>query len=329
MSWLHSVAVQQATDHNHPANTFAARRGVLLKRINQQITTDPTVPVRRIYDAAAAQYSGDSDDIAAFENVRSRAKRFRSKLLPPIPAAIDDVHIVDSWSTTWRGTPFLSHHDTYWGVTVFTTTELLKTMQKCTCLFIDGTFRTAPRPYMQLVTVHGLHNGFVIPLVFCLATGKTIGHYRQIIQHLKNEVRRRSHARLHPRRVVCDFEQSLLIAIQTELPTTRVSGCFFHFTQRLWRRLQELGLAAHYRRDRRLKRFVRKVMAIAFLPVLLVRQNCRMIRISRLVGSLCRQFPRLGSVEEAKRKQSLGTRNILYQARGQPGFVKIIQNKIT
>lgn len=80
---------------------------------------------------------------------------------------------------------------------------------------------------MQLVTVHGLHNGFVIPLVFCLATGKTIGHYRQIIQHLKNEVRRRSHARLHPRRVVCDFEQSLLIAIQTELPTTRVSGCFF------------------------------------------------------------------------------------------------------
>jgi len=146
---------------------------------------------------------------------------------------------------------------------------------------------------MQLVTVHGLHNGFVIPLVFCLATGKTIGHYRQIIQHLKNEVRRRSHARLHPRRVVCDFEQSLLIAIQTELPTTRVSGCFFHFTQRLWRRLQELGLAAHYRRDRRLKRFVRKVMAIAFLPVLLVRQNFRMIRISRLVGRLCRQFPRL------------------------------------
>jgi len=68
---------------------------------------------------------------------------------------------------------------------------------------------------------------------------------------------------------------------------------------------------------------------IAFLPVLLVRQNCRMIRISRLVGRLCRQFPRLGSVEEAKRKQSLGTRNILYQARGQPGFVKIIQNKIT
>lgn len=68
---------------------------------------------------------------------------------------------------------------------------------------------------------------------------------------------------------------------------------------------------------------------IAFLPVLLVRQNCRMIRISRLVGRLCRQFPRLGRVEEAKRKQSLGTRNILYQARGQPGFVKIIQNKIT
>jgi len=40
-------------------------------------------------------------------------------------------------------------------------------------LYIDGTFKTAPHPYKQLVTVHGLYQGFVIPLTFCLLTGKT------------------------------------------------------------------------------------------------------------------------------------------------------------
>jgi len=49
-------------------------------------------------------------------------------------------------------------------------------------LYIDNTFKTVPKPYKQIVTINGLYNGHIIPLVCALSTGKEIGHYRQILQ---------------------------------------------------------------------------------------------------------------------------------------------------
>lgn len=250
------------------------------------------MPIRRAYDEAAEE-SGSSEDIPAFTSVRSRAKRFRSKFIPPLPTDIEDVHIEDEWARTWKGERFLSHLDNDWGIAIFTTSKMLRVLQQCRRVFIDGTFRTAPHPYTQFVTIHGDLNGFVVPLVFCLTTGKTIGQYRQILQHVKQEVRRVTRRRFKPSRMVLDFEQSLMMAVETELPACRLSGCYFHFTQSLWRNLQQLGLAHAYMHDRRLQRTVRKLMAIGFLPVLLVRQNFQLLRRSRRTRRLERRYPHL------------------------------------
>ena len=46
-----------------------------------------------------------------------------------------------------------------------------------------------------------------------------------------------------------------------------LEGCLFHFCQALWRNLQEWGLVVMYRDSTsHLKRFVKKIMALAFLP---------------------------------------------------------------
>jgi hypothetical protein len=60
-------------------------------------------------------------------------------------------------------------------------------------------------------------------------------------------------------------------AVETELPNARISGCYFHFGQNLWRRVQSLGLARDYRQNKRLKKTIRKVIAIGYLPMALVR----------------------------------------------------------
>jgi hypothetical protein len=285
--------VIRADDHSHVADSFAARRGVVLLRMQQATKRDPTVPVRRLYDVAAEEDSGESDELPSFESVRSRVKRVRGELMPRIPATIDDVVIDGNWSRTWKDRNFLSLLDNDWGIAIFFTEAMLKVLQRAECLFIDGTFRTAPHPYVQFLTIHGLYLGHVIPLVFCLVTGKTIGQYRQIIQHLKSEVRRLTHRRLRPRRIVLDFEQALMTALETELPTSTLSGCYFHFNQSLWRHLQQVGLATHYRHDRRLQRAVRKVMAMGFLPVILVRQNFNLLRNGGRTRRLIRQYPAL------------------------------------
>jgi hypothetical protein len=143
-------------------------------------------------------------------------------------------------------------------------------MQKADCLYVDGTFRTAPKPYTQFISVHGKISGFVIPLAFILVTGKSTAQYVQILQHLKQEVIRLTNNPLNPGRIILDFEMSMMNALQMEFPTSALSGCYFHFNQSLWRHIQQIGLARDYQQDRRLNKVIRRVMAIGFLPTLLV-----------------------------------------------------------
>ena len=288
---LHFVAVCRVDVHGHAPDERAARWGIVLKKIHQLITDNPTVPVRRAFDRATVDQSGDSDEAPDYGSVRTRAKRLRARFVPPIPADIEDVEIAGEWRRTWKNKPFLLHEDPDWGVAVFTTRKMLKALQESQCLYVDGTFRTAPYPYYQFLTIHGMLHGFVIPLVFCLLTHKTTGHYRQVLQHLKQAVRHLLHRRLQPTRMIMDFEQGLMTAVETELPNCRPAGCYFHFTQSLWRKLQEFGLSSPYRHHRRLKRTVRLVMSIGFLPVLLVRQNFVMLSGSRRTRRLTRRFP--------------------------------------
>jgi hypothetical protein len=57
-----------------------------------------------------------------------------------------------------------------------------------------------------------------------------IGQYRQILQTLKRRIRQETGHRWRPTRVICDYEQSLIAAVQKELPNCQVSGYYFHFT---------------------------------------------------------------------------------------------------
>jgi len=78
---------------------------------------------------------------------------------------------------------------------------------------------------LQFVTIpHGLFHGHVIPLVFALLTNKTVGLYRQLFSHLKRYTRRVTGRCLRPANIVLDFEQAILLAVETELPGTRLSG---------------------------------------------------------------------------------------------------------
>jgi hypothetical protein len=293
---LHSFvfSVLHVGEHNHPVNESEVQRGLLLKRIHENIQKNSTIPVRRLYDNVMEDV--DEEDFAyqpTFGSIETRAKRFRGQFMPAIPRTIADVDIVDNWRKTWNDRNFLSHLDNNWGIAVFATSRMLKCLHKAKTVYIDGTFRTAPRPYKQFVTIHGLYHGFVIPLVFCLLNGKTTGHYRQLFQHIKREIRRLTGHRFQPRQVVMDFEQSIVTAVETELPRSRISGCYFHFTQSLWRHVQASGLASDYRTNEKLKKLMRKIMAIGFLPVLVVRNNFTNLRTHRRTNRLVGRFPAL------------------------------------
>lgn len=52
-----------------------------------------------------------------------------------------------------------------------------------------------------------------------------------------------------------------------QFPNAKHSGCFFHFTQCLYRRIQALGLSACYNNDPEIRSLCRHLMALPLLPV--------------------------------------------------------------
>ena len=136
-----------------------------------------------------------------------------------------------------------------------------------------GNIRTAHSPYIQYFSIHGKYRNRAICLVNVLMTGQLIGQYRQAFQVAKQNVRRTSRHRWRPHLVISDYEQFLIATVETELPSARISGCYFHFGQNVWRRVESLGLARNYKQNRRLKETIRKVIAIGYLPMH-SRMNC-------------------------------------------------------
>ncbi|KAL8617637.1 hypothetical protein ACOMHN_038029 [Nucella lapillus] len=72
---------------------------------------------------------------------------------------------------------------------------------------------------------------------------------------------------LSPQIIQTDFEIAAIQAYQISFPQSRIRGCFFHFTQSLWRKVQNLGLAVPYRELQEVKSFVRRMAALPLVPL--------------------------------------------------------------
>lgn len=244
--------------HIHGEDDRIIRREALINEARDNIAADPTKPVRRIYDEVAARQplqSSDDDVLPEFDSVRTALRRERRKKYPAIPHSVNDVVIDGPWAETWTGKRFLCHQGNAWGIVIYMTKRDAERLSRCRKIFVDGTFKICPKPYVQVLTVHGLYYSRVLPFAFCLLRSKEVGVYRQVFQNLKCRIRHVTHHAFRPRRVVCDFELSLLTALETELPGAARKGCYFHFCQSLWRRIQALGLARAYRRHRGVENF--------------------------------------------------------------------------
>ena len=88
------------------------------------------------------------DPLPEFHTVRTILQRTRRGRLPPIPRVCADVRIGGEWATTWSNERYL-HLDNDWDIAVFGTDENLRRLYRCRDVYMDGTFRTCPSPYVQ------------------------------------------------------------------------------------------------------------------------------------------------------------------------------------
>ncbi|XP_078372705.1 uncharacterized protein LOC144656350 [Oculina patagonica] len=149
---------------------------------------------------------------------------------------------------------------------IFATNQQIHQLVQAKNWYVDGTFKLCRKPFTQLFTI----NVFVrsgeqakqVPLMFVLMSGRRKRDYRAVLK----EVIRLLPSQPAVSRITLDFESALWTVLRELLPDTTLQGCLFHWTQALWRKVQELGIEPAYRNASHTYKYVRKLMALPFLP---------------------------------------------------------------
>ena len=105
------------------------------------------------------------------------------------------------------------------------------------------------------------------PLLFAFLPGKS----RDIYERLYTLVRIRCQQvgfNFSSNRFFMDFEAASRVAVTTIFPDADVKGCFFHFTQCVWRKAQARGLAIPYKENEDVHRLVCRAAVLPLVPVL-------------------------------------------------------------
>ena len=281
--------------HNPPGDVIAATR--VIDEAKRMIDQDPTRHLPRIWEETLDWYEQNHNHrwmLPDFYEVKSSLYRHRNIALPPLPGVIDDIDfnaINPVWRTTSRGTQFMLKHDTNYGITIFSTVEQIELLSQARFLLADGTFKTAPPPYQQLYTFHAIRNNRRVPVVFALMMNKATADYIRLLELIKRYVYRATRRDLDPNMIITDYELGMINAVAAQLPNTTHGGCLFHFNQCIYKKVLNFGLVDAYRNDDRVTLFVRRIMALPFLPILLLRMNfdLHLQRNQRLI----RRYPAL------------------------------------
>ncbi len=118
-----------------------------------------------------------------------------------------------------------------------------------------------PSIFEQLFTISAIVGGHPLPLVHVLMTGRKEALYSEVLDKLLE-----LSPSFSPSFWMGDFEASSRKSVQSRFPNSRVSGCHFHFSRAVFKKLQKLGLGPDFKSKPEVRHFAKQLMAVAFLP---------------------------------------------------------------
>jgi len=128
---------------------------------------------------------------------------------------------------------------------IFTSKFQINMLNKCTQLYIDGTFKITPIGYYQVIIIGGFLPEIkgIIPIFFIPTTGKSQYLYEVIFRDVKTILEDNNiDYKNITNQYMLDFEISLQNAIKTVFENIKISGCYFHYVKILWQKSKIFGL---------------------------------------------------------------------------------------
>jgi len=257
--------------HSHPPRPAVVGRRVAITAMCSKAAANPLAPPRTAHsDVACETVRENLATVPTYRSVESIIRRQRLENIPKLPVERKDINITGSWAETIDGNRFLINvpndpNDPN-KMLVFASDEDLRLLAESKIIHVDGTFKVCPKQYSQLFTIHGVVESLVVPLVYALLPDKCRSTYFNLLTLIRTSIGNLGLA-LNPEVIVSDFEFGELEALRQHFPNARLVGCYFHFCQAVWRKVQELGLAVRYKTEiTDFQLHVKSHMALAFLP---------------------------------------------------------------
>lgn len=113
------------------------------------------------------------------------------------------------------------------------------------CQWVVDGFWKVPSCWQQLIIFSIIlsKESMLFPFCYVLADSKTEALYTEVIENVMMLLRKSiKHEQLTNLIVNVDFEIGLINAVQEIIKPSKLIGCFFHYTQCLWRKANEMGL---------------------------------------------------------------------------------------
>ncbi|CAF1023023.1 unnamed protein product [Brachionus calyciflorus] len=135
----------------------------------------------------------------------------------------------------------------------------IKILQNSKRWHFDGTFKTCPRLFYQVLSVHGNYQNRILPADYILLQNKEQDTYIEGLSKLKEVLLKETQSPLSFDEALCDFEKAMLNGIEAVFPTAKIYGCWFHFNQAIIRYLfDNCGLKSLYLTNFEFKLWIRK-----------------------------------------------------------------------
>lgn len=273
--------------HNHPMDVGASMAAKITCSVKRKALDDTFKPASAIMEEVLLDEMNSEPVLSKPLHMARAANRLCQQLRPEDPKDLNFKLRDDCLPTDFLQADIRVKNRRH---LVFATHQQLEQLSKAKSWYVDGTFKLVRHPFTQLLTI----NAFVrageyakqVPLAFVLMSGRKANDYKKVLRKIINVLPSAPSVS----RVFVDFEKALWSAFKSVLLEAVIMGCVFHWTQVLWRKVQDLGMAAAYSRDDGTYRYIKQLMALPFLPAQEINPAFQRLRLRATTDALNKLF---------------------------------------
>jgi hypothetical protein len=227
-------------------------RDVVMDTCKKAVCTEMS-PVRKIFEKAVVEmHDVDQEFImSSYEEKKETLRRTRLKFLGLAKSeftVLEDVKIANIISQI-----FLVFDDgTNDKMLIFSTLISRQYLESSAGqekqYFGDGTFKSTPRPFYQIYSIHidaspDRRSTNVIPVVFALLPNKREETYYRLFSFLRQTLN------MTIDKFKCDFETAVINACKAVFPDVQLTGCHFHFARAVNKKAKSLNMVTNEERE--------------------------------------------------------------------------------